>query len=119
MTGLFGCGWNSAPPGMVRVPSGEFTMGTDETDSENHALRLGLDKPWFSDESPERRVYVNGFYIDENEVTNREFYIFSQATDHPAPRHWKSPKYPEGKGDLPVTYVSFYEIGRASCRERV
>lgn len=94
---------------MVLIPSGEFTMGTDETDAENNALGLGLDKPWFSDEGPERRVYVNGFYIDQNEVTNREYYIFSQATDHPPPRHWKGPKYPDGTGDLPVTYVSFYD----------
>ncbi len=49
---------------MVLIQSGEFTIGTNEVDSENHALSLGLDKPWFADESPERRIDIPDFYID-------------------------------------------------------
>ena len=94
---------------MVLIPSGEFTMGTDAVDSKNHALGVGLTKPWFADESPERRVNIRDFYIDIYEVTNRQYYIFCQATDHKPPRYWGSQKYPEGEGDLPVTHVSFFD----------
>ena len=94
---------------MVLIPSGEFTMGSDAVDSKNHALSVGLTKPWFADEFPEHRVYTRAFYIDKHEVTNRKFYIFCQATDHKPPRSWRGPKYPEGDSDLPVTNVNFYD----------
>ena len=43
---------------MVRVPAGEFTMGSDNGDS---------------DEKPVHRVYLDEFYIDKFEVTNEEY----------------------------------------------
>ena len=109
MPSLSGCLFESAPPGMVLVDSGEFTMGSGETDRQNHALSLGLLKPWYADESPERRVYLKGFYIDKFEVTNRKYYIFCQAEDHKPPRTWGGLKYPEGEDDLPLSHVNFYD----------
>ncbi len=106
---LLACTLQPAPEGMILIPSGEFTMGTDLVDKKNHALGVGLTKPWFADESPERRVDTQAFYIDKFEVTNRQYYIFCQATDHKPPRFWGGPKYREGMGDLPVTYVNFYD----------
>lgn len=94
---------------MALIPAGNFTMGTDLVDGGNHALSVGLAKPWFADEFPERRVYAEDFYIDEYEVTNLQYYIFCQATDHKPPGLWGGPKYPEGDGDLPVTSVSFFD----------
>lgn len=94
---------------MVYIPSGEFAIGTNESDSEKHAISLGLDKPWYADESPERRTDIPGFYIDRYEVTNLQYYIFCQATDHNPPRHWRGQKFPEGEDSLPVTYVSFFD----------
>ncbi len=97
------------PEGMVRVPDGNFLMGTDEFDDEGHALSLGLDKPWYADESPQRRLHLPDFYIDKYEVTNQQYYIFTQATDHKPPRFWRGPKYPEGWERLPVTDVTFFD----------
>ncbi|GJL78615.1 MAG: hypothetical protein NPINA01_16040 [Nitrospinaceae bacterium] len=94
---------------MVLIPSGDFTMGTDAVDSENHALSVGLTKPWFADEFPEHRVYTRDFFIDKYEVTNRQYYIFCQATDHKPPRTWAGPKYADGDDDLPVTNVNFFD----------
>jgi formylglycine-generating enzyme required for sulfatase activity len=106
--GMVGC--SSEPPeGMVLVSSGYFNMGTDLTDDKGHALSMGLDKPWYSDESPERRIKLNDFYIDKFEVTNKKYYIFCQATDRKPPRHWGGMKYPDGQDDLPVTGVSFFD----------
>ncbi len=97
------------PEGMVLVPAGYFLMGTDEHDDEGHAMSLGLDKPWYADESPQRRLHLPDFYIDKYEVTNRQYYIFTQATDHKPPRLWRGPKYPEGWANLPVADVSFFD----------
>ena len=104
---LYGC--ESVPQGMVRVPAGEFTMGSSEEDKSNHALSLGLPKPWYADEAPERRVNTKSYYIDKYEVTNRQYYIFCQATDHKPPRTWGGPRYPDGQGDYPVTRINFYD----------
>ena len=97
------------PEGMVHVPAGYFLIGSDEVDEEGHALSLGLEKPWYADESPQRRIHLPDFYIDKYEVTNQQYYIFTQATDHKPPKLWRGPKYPEGWERLPVTDVSFYD----------
>ncbi len=56
-----------APPGMVWIPAGTFLMGTDDTAG-------------FPNERPAHRVHVNGFWIDEYDVTNAEFAKFVEAT---------------------------------------
>lgn len=95
--------------GMVKIPAGYFYMGTDETDTEGHARLMGLEKPWYADESPKREVYQSAFYIDVHEVTNRQYYIFCQATDCKQPSGWNGLKYPNGWVDLPVINVSFFD----------
>ena len=105
---LSGCG-GEPPAGMVLVASGYFSMGSSAADDAQQALALGLDKPWFADETPLRRLTLPDFYIDRHEVINRHYYIFCQATDHHPPPIWRGPKYPEGQDDFPVTTVSFYD----------
>jgi formylglycine-generating enzyme required for sulfatase activity len=60
---------SAGPPGMVWVPGGEFTMGTDSD----------LGRP---EERPAHRVRVNGFWIDATEVTNAQFRSFVEATGY-------------------------------------
>ena len=50
-------------PGMVWVPAGTVTMGSDVYPEETH-----------------RTVTVKGFWIDRTEVTNAEFAAFGKAT---------------------------------------
>ena len=95
---------------MVLVPAGEFIMGTNRTDPEKTHLKIGTVKPLYKDQHPERKVYLDAFYIDEKEVTNREYKKFVDATQFPElPGHWEEGVYPEGKGDLPVTNVTWRE----------
>jgi iron(II)-dependent oxidoreductase len=54
------------PPGMRLIPAGEFSMGSRADD----ASVYDWEKP---KEQPQRRVYVDAFFIDEREVTNVEF----------------------------------------------
>src|SRR5258706_1214099 len=59
----------ASPLGMVWIPGGEFTMGTNETES-------------YEAERPAHRVKVDGFWMDETEVTNQEFKKFVEATGY-------------------------------------
>ena len=47
---------------MAFVPAGEFLMGSNEADP------LASD-----DEKPQRRVYLDAFWIDQTEITNRDY----------------------------------------------
>jgi formylglycine-generating enzyme len=62
-------GTAGAPPGMVWIPGGEFTMGTNDPRS-------------LPNERPAHRVKVAGFWMDEHDVTNAEFARFVQATGY-------------------------------------
>jgi formylglycine-generating enzyme required for sulfatase activity len=94
---------------MVLVPGGNFTMGSDKVDTDQHALKVGLNKPWYADESPSLKLYLKDFYIDKYEVTRLQYYIFCQATDYKPPRIWGGEKFPDGTGNHPVSHVSFYD----------
>ena len=54
---------------MVHVPSGEFLMGSTAAE--------GKDEEW-----PQHVVYLDGFWIDRTEVTNRQFEMFVTATGY-------------------------------------
>ena len=58
-----------APPGMVWIPGGEFTMGSVDRDASPA-------------EKPAHRARVDGFWIDETDVTNAEFRAFIEATGY-------------------------------------
>jgi formylglycine-generating enzyme required for sulfatase activity len=63
--------------GMVWIPGGEFSMG-----GVNPAgMQEGGHEVMF-DARPVHRVYVDGFYMDETEVTNAEFDAFVKATGY-------------------------------------
>jgi len=59
----------AAPTGMVWIPGGEFTMGSDNKDSKK-------------DEKPPHNVRVDGFWMDATPVTNRQFKEFVDATGY-------------------------------------
>ncbi len=54
---------------MKWIPAGQFTMGTDDTNS-------------LQNERPAHRVSVDGFWMDEHDVTNAEFKKFVDATGY-------------------------------------
>lgn len=65
----FGQITSAVPKGMVWVPGGEFSMGSDGKDSKR-------------DEKPPHRVRVDGFWLDATPVTNRQFKEFIDATGY-------------------------------------
>jgi formylglycine-generating enzyme required for sulfatase activity len=56
-----------APDGMRRIPGGEFLMGSEE---------------FYPEEGPVHRVWVDGFWMDEQPVTVGQFGDFVEATGH-------------------------------------
>jgi eukaryotic-like serine/threonine-protein kinase len=84
---------------MVEVPAGEFLMGSVKGDSEAAA-----------DEYPQRRVYLDAFWIDKTEVTVGEYRKFCQTTGRSMP---EAPEF-GGQEDSslvqennPIVYVSW------------
>lgn len=70
-------GADSAPPGMVWIPGGEFSMGS-EIASESLCSLPGT----VGDAQPIVRVAVDPFWMDATEVTNEQFAAFVQATGY-------------------------------------
>jgi formylglycine-generating enzyme required for sulfatase activity len=66
---LVGLWTRHEPPGMKWIPGGAFTMGSDDPDVSTH-------------EHPAHRVRVDGFWIDETDVTNAQFRRFVEATGY-------------------------------------
>jgi len=57
-----------APAGMTWIPGGEFWMGSAEE-------RMTDAQPW-------HRVYVDGYWMDKTEVTNKQFANFVKTTGY-------------------------------------
>jgi len=87
------------PNPMVKVPQGEFTMGSNN--------RL-------PDEGPEHKVTLKSYWIDKYEVTNLQYKQFIDATKRRSPDHFRSRTFPQGKGDHPVVYVTWHDA-KAYC----
>ena len=95
----------AVPSGMILIPAGEFQMGSNDS----------------TDEAPIHTVYIDAFYIDTYEVTNAQYKVFVDANPQWRKdqisdayhnghylKHWYGNNYPSGKGDHPVTFVSWY-----------
>lgn len=67
----------AAPQGMSWIPGGEFSMGAnDPPDMDEVGMKAT------EDARPIHRVYVDGFFMDQTDVTNAQFAAFVQATNY-------------------------------------
>jgi formylglycine-generating enzyme required for sulfatase activity len=90
---------------LVRVPAGEFLMGSDpDNDEEAHSA-----------EQPQHTLDLPEFYIGKYPVTNAQYAAFVEATDHRRPEHWNTDGVPSGKEDYPVVSVS-WDDAMAFCQ---
>ncbi|HXV14826.1 MAG TPA: formylglycine-generating enzyme family protein, partial [Candidatus Krumholzibacteria bacterium] len=85
---------------MVFVPSGEFLMGST---SDEVLKQADLD------EFPQRRVFVDDFYIDVHEVTNAQYKVFLDSTRVEAPPRWLNGDYGIGEDGFPVISITWDE----------
>jgi formylglycine-generating enzyme required for sulfatase activity len=115
------------------VPAGEFLMGSSEADID----RAKTDCPqcpadWFDDETPQHAVFLEAYWIDKYEVTNRQYVRFIEErgysrpelwtaegwqwktiTDRTQPKFWEDDRW--NKMDHPVVGVVWFEAV-AYCR---
>jgi len=73
-----GLAWaeKAAPPGMVKVPAGEFIMGMSADDGFKECKKFYGDKckrDLFTNEEPVHKVYLDAYLIDKYEVTQGEY----------------------------------------------
>ena len=68
-----------APEGMVWIPGGEFAMGSN-VPSEGVCTMATMNA--MNDAQPVHRVQVDGFWMDETDVTNAQFEKFVEATGY-------------------------------------
>ena len=66
-----------APEGMAWIPGGEFSMGAnDPPDMDEVGMKAT------EDARPIHRVYVDGFFMDQTDVTNDQFAKFVKAAGY-------------------------------------
>jgi formylglycine-generating enzyme required for sulfatase activity len=86
---------------MVEIPAGEFVMGFDGTQA-------------LEDERPAHRVWLDGYSMDQYEVTTAQYAAFLAAQPRPAPWQWESVNLAL-HGDRPVIGVDWHDAD-AYCR---
>ncbi len=82
---------------FVRVPAGEFLMGSDPA----------RDPEARDDEVPQHRVDLAEFYIGQTPVTNAQYAVFVRAADYPPPKRWRNSFVPAGKDSHPVVALAW------------
>ncbi len=78
---------------MVLIPAGEFQMGSNDGDPDEH---------------PVHTVYVDAFYMDKYEVTVGQYKAFVQSTGHRSPDWNRVAKY-SPTPQHPMINVSWYD----------
>jgi eukaryotic-like serine/threonine-protein kinase len=65
---------------MILIPAGSFEMGADADEALSECQELyetftdyTCERSWFDDEEPQHTVNLDGFYIDQYEVTNAQY----------------------------------------------
>jgi formylglycine-generating enzyme len=93
----------SGPPeGMVWIPGGEFSMGAAEP-HDMDGYHVGMHAT--GDARPVHRVYVDGFWMDQSEVTNQQFQKFVNATGYITVAE-RTPRAEDFPGALPENLVA-------------
>jgi formylglycine-generating enzyme required for sulfatase activity len=105
----------AAPPGMVRIPEGDFYFEVNGIEVEG-GNDPGVDVQYLWEDEARRfhrhLMHMHAFYMDRTPVTNAQFKKFLEAAgykpkdDHNFLRSWKGGTYLQGWADKPVTWVS-------------
>jgi serine/threonine-protein kinase len=69
---------------MVYVPEGEFLMGSTQEQVDILFKECGnnCQKKWYDAETPQHMVFLDGYWMDKTEVTNRMFAKYVNAMNY-------------------------------------
>jgi len=90
---------NRDPVEMKIIPAGEFLMGSKQAEGR-------------ADERPQRKIYMDSYAIDINEVTNERYLNFIHSTgrkESPNPYGDRLLSEETGIDSLPVVQVTWYD----------
>jgi len=73
----------------VKIPAGEFTMGDKGRDP--------------------HKLHLENYWISKVPITNTQYKIFIQETEHRSPKYWEENNFPKGKETHPVVGVDWYD----------
>lgn len=104
-----GCPRSVVPEGMVLVPEGPFVMGSNKEDDEGVGEQMGMIRPLYENEHPQRTLFLPDFYIDRYEVTNASYKQFTDETGHRASPLWNNNVIPPEKEEHPASFISWYD----------
>ena len=90
--------YKSVKPEMIRIPAGEFLMGSDPKTDEGATIN----------EYPQHIVYVSEYSISKYPITDVQYKSFLEATGHAPPKDLLDHLYLKYEGH-PVVNVSWYD----------
>jgi len=90
---------NNQEMAFVRIPAGEFRMGSDDRQ----------DAQTQPDEHPHHPVNLPEYWLGQTPVTQAQYAAFVQDTRHAAPAGWQNNRPPENKLNHPVVQVSWHD----------
>lgn len=115
------------PENMILIPEGPFLMGSTEQDIDKLLeLDRNIEANRLENEIPQRKVYLNAYFIDKCPVTNTEYKKFIDSDGYAQKDFWSGDgwkyicqiKIPESNDlnsivksddDCPVVNISWYE----------
>lgn len=93
---------------MTLIPEGAYEMGSQQSASELNLMDIiNPDRHALGPEDPAHIIYVDAFYIDIYEVTNKNYREFVEATNARKPAFWKIVDFNGSKH--PVVGISWKE----------
>lgn len=115
---------SSIPAEMVYIGHGPSVMGVDKEAPANSgkkstAYERRMNTPWsadaLNDEGPAHMVFLDSYFMDKYEVSNKLYGDFIRAKGHAAPAYWDDPRL--NKPEQPVVGVN-WEDAKAYCAYR-
>ena len=91
----------------VLIPQGAFIMGTDI--EAFYGTALANSEHAKLDEAPMHVRFLEAYSIEQYPVTNAEYAVFVQETNHSPPTHWKNGNFAPEEANLPVVHVSWHD----------
>jgi len=73
---------------MILIEAGDFLMGSSEKEIMKVSKDAGKSTKYFACETPQHKVYLDAYYIDKYEVTNRQFQDFIEAGGYENHIYW-------------------------------
>jgi formylglycine-generating enzyme required for sulfatase activity len=120
----FGQTNDPVPEGMAYIAPVPAIIGIDQdpsraTEASQESVTMyqrRMNMPWskeaFHDEGPAHWVFLDGYFMDKYETSNKQYAEFMKATGHAGPAYWDDPRL--NKPNQPVVGVNWFDA-KAYC----